>query len=153
MINMYIIIVTGTPGTGKTRIAKSLSKLFNYVYIGVNKIINKNKNIVVGYDRKRKSKIVDEKKLSKLLIEYIKEKKEGVNGIVIDSHLSHYLPRRYVDLCIVTKCSNLKLLERRLKRRGYSKEKVRENLDSEIFQICYVEAKEAGHNVIVVDTC
>lgn len=151
MINMYIIIVTGTPGTGKTRIAKSLSKLFNYVYIDVNKIINKNKNIVVGYDKKRKSKIVDEKKLSRLLIEYIKEKK--ADGAVVDSHLSHYLPKKYVDLCIVTKCSNLKLLERRLKRRGYSKEKIRENLDSEIFQICYVEAKEAGHNVIVVDTC
>ena len=27
------------------------------------------------------------------------------NGIVIDSHLSHYLSKKFVDLCIVTKCN------------------------------------------------
>ena len=61
------------------------------------------------------------------------------------------MPRKYVDKCIITKC-DLKELEKRLQKRKYSKEKIRENLDAEIFDTCRVEALEAGHNVEVVNT-
>ena len=73
------------------------------------------------------------------------------NGIIIDSHLSHYLPNKYVDLCVVTKC-DLKVLEKRLKKKEYSKEKIRENLDTEIFDICLNEAKESNHKIMIVNT-
>jgi len=73
------------------------------------------------------------------------------NNIIIDSHLSHYLPKKYVDLCIVIKC-DIKELKKRLEKRKYSKIKIRENLDSEIFDICLVEAKENKHKIIIVDT-
>jgi len=32
---------------------------------------------------------------------------------------------------------------------GYSKDKIQENLECEIFDVCLNEAKEAGHKVIV----
>ena len=148
---MKTFIITGTPGTGKTTLAKALSKKLNYKYIDVNKIVNKY-NISEGYDKKRKTKIVDIKKLNKyLLIEINKAKSKKSNGIIIDSHLSHYLPKKYVDLCIVVKC-NLKTLKKRLKKKKYSKEKIRENLDSEIFDICLQEAKQRKHKVEIVDT-
>jgi adenylate kinase len=140
------IIITGTPGTGKTTYAKELAIEKKYVYLDVNKIIEK-KKLSEGYDRKRKSKIVDIKKLNKELIKIIKKDK----NIVVDSHLSHYLPKKYVNICIVTKC-NLKTLEKRLKKRGYSKSKIRENLDAEIFDTCRIEAEELGHKVKVVFT-
>ena len=57
-----------------------------------------------------------------------------------------------VDLCIVLTCSNLKELEKRLKKRKYSKAKIRENLDAEIFQTCLMGAKEGGHKVVTWDT-
>ena len=82
-----------------------------------------------------------------LAINYRKTEK----GIIIDSHLSHYLPKRHVDLCIVTKC-NLKELESRLRNKKYSKDKIRENLDAEICDVCLSESKEKGHKVLVVDT-
>ena len=145
---MKVIIVTGSVCSGKTRIAKKLTKEKNAKYIDVNKIISKNKKVVEGYDKKRKCKIVDVQKLNKLLIEIIKKSKKD---LVIDSHLSHYLPKKYVDLCVVTKC-DLKVLKKRLEKRKYSKEKVRENLDVEIFDVCLNEAKEKGHKVKVVDT-
>ena len=152
---MKVIVVTGTPGTGKTVLAKVLSNKLNFHYIDVNKTIKKY-NISEGYDKKRKTKIVDIKKLNKTLIEEIGKIKKSIkinkkNGIVIDSHLSHYLPKKYVDLCIVTKC-NLKELQKRLKKRKYSKEKIRENLDSEIFDICLNEAKENKHRILIIDT-
>jgi len=153
---MKVIIVTGSVGTGKTTLAERLSKKMNFEYLDVNRIINK---ISEGYDKKRKSKIIDIKKLNKYLIKEISnikknpiiKKSKKIQGIIIDSHLSHYLPKRYVDLCVVTKC-DLKKLEKRLKKREYSKDKVRENLDAEIFDICLEEAKELRHNIIVLDT-
>ena len=80
-----------------------------------------------------------------------KNKNKKIKGIIIDSHLSHYLQPKHVDLCIVTKCG-LKTLEKRLKKRKYSKEKTRENIDCEIFDVCLNEARERGHNPIVIDT-
>ncbi len=177
---MLTIIVTGTPGTGKTTLAKAISKEFKLSYVDVNTIIKKYKTSE-GFDRKRKSKIVDIKKLNKALIKEINDyklfikkstiiesnikktiKNNRINnksknnnklmvGVVIDSHLSHYLPKKYVDICIVTKCK-LKKLESRLKKRKYSKNKMRENLDSEIFDVCLTEAKENKHKIIIVDT-
>ncbi|MBN1501997.1 adenylate kinase family protein [Candidatus Woesearchaeota archaeon] len=146
---MEVIIVTGVPGTGKTTIAKEISKEKNYLYIDVNKLIKKEK-LYVGYDKKRACQIVDVNKLCKRLDEVI-EKHSKEKGIIIDSHLSHYLSNKKVDLCIVTKCS-LKELKRRLKERKYSGQKIRENLDAEIFDTCRIEALEAGHKVKVVWT-
>lgn len=150
---MIKIIITGTPASGKTAVAKIICKNFNFFYLDGNSIIKKY-SLSEGYDRKRKTKVVDVTKLNKKLINEIRlfEKKNTKHkGLVIDSHLSHYLPKKYVDLCIVTKCS-LKELEKRMKKRKYNKGKIRENLDAEIFDICLVEALENGHNVVVLDT-
>ena len=141
-----IISISGTPGTGKTTLARKLAKTAGYKYLNVGRLI-KSKNIAESYDRKRRCYVVDIKKLNKVLIEKIRK----FPDIIIDSHLSHYLPKEYVNLCIITKCS-LKALEGRLKKKRYSKQKIRENLDCEIFDVCLNEAKEAGHKVIVVDT-
>lgn len=145
---MKTIIVSGVPGTGKTVIAKKLALKFKFKYLDVKSLINR-KKIAIYYDKKRKTKVIDIEKLNKNIIEEISLVKD--KGIVVDSHLSHNLPKKYVDLCVITKC-NLKELSKRLNKRRYGKEKVRENLDSEIFDICYQEAKEAGHKVVVVDT-
>ena len=145
---MKVICISGSVGTGKTTLAKKISKKFNYKHIDASKLIKENK-IYDGYDKKRKCYIVDVKKLNKDLIKII-NKNNNLKGIVIDSHLSHYLLKKYVDLCIITKCE-LKELQKRLKKRGYSKDKIRENLECEIFDVCLNEAKEAGHKVVVID--
>ena len=149
---MKIIIVTGTPGTGKTLLSRKLASKLNFHYIDANRMIRKYK-LSEGYDKKRNTKIVDATKLNKTLIMEISnfKKDKKTKGIIIDSHLSHYLPKKYADLCIVTK-SSLKTLEERLKKRKYTKSKIRENLDAEIFDVCLNEAKEKGHNMLVFDT-
>jgi adenylate kinase len=168
---MKTIIVTGTPCTGKTTYAKKLAREKGYKYLDVNQVI-KAKKLKESYDGKRKCYIIDTARLNKALIELINKQKKQENrtlktdnreprtdnrklktvkGLVIDSHLSHYLPRKYVDLCIVTKC-NLKELKARLEKRGYSKQKIQENLQAEIFEICLTEAQERGHKIKIIDT-
>lgn len=149
---MKVICVTGVPGTGKTAIAKKLAEKCGFQYFDVNKAITKNK-LAEGYDKKRKAKIVDTKRLNNFLIKYIGQLKSDkkAKGIIIDSHLSHCLPKKYVSLVVVAKC-DIKELGRRLEKRGYSQNKIRENLQAEIFNICHNEAFEARHKIIVVDT-
>jgi broad-specificity NMP kinase len=142
-----VIAVTGTPGTGKTTFAKRIARILGYRYIDVNVVIKQNK-LSEGYDRKRRCKIIDTKRLNKAITDIAK--KSDV-GLVVDSHLSHYLPKKIVSTCIVTRC-NLKKLQKRLVKRGYGKAKIRENLDSEIFEVCLTEAKENGHKIIEVFT-
>jgi adenylate kinase len=179
---MKVIIITGSVGTGKTTLSKLLARKLNFHYIDVNKIIRKynisegydkkRKTNIVDINKlalikeiknykntiKKNSIISSNKNISiknKRTFEKINEKnknnKKIKNGIIIDSHLSHYLPKKYVDLCIVTKC-NLKVLKNRLKKKKYSKDKIRENLDTEIFDVCLNEAKENRHKIIVMDT-
>lgn len=142
-----IMAISGTPGTGKTVLAKKLSKKLSYRYIDVKKIITKY-GLSEAYDKKRHSKIVDEKKLSKTLIKIIKDSKDN---LIIDSHMAHFIPSKYIDLCIITR-TNLKVLEKRLKKKRYSRPKIRENLDAEIFEVCLAEAKRLRHTILVIDT-
>ena len=141
-----IIIVTGTPATGKTTVAKALAKEMHFLYFDVNTVIQE-KNLEDSFDEKRNSAIVDEEKLVTALLEEIQKGRD----LVIDSHLSHELPASVVDLCIVTACA-LPELKKRLESRDYSPEKVRENMDAEIFAVCEIEAREAGHTVLVLET-
>ena len=191
---MKTIIVTGTPGTGKTNLAKKLAKKLNYMHADVDKLISKYK-LYEGYDRKRRTKIVDTNKLNRFLIRYIIFfKKNNISfdsfsnkkiiesalltkarstktlknlnikkylntkiklnkkykGIIIDSHISHHLPRKYVDLCIVLKCG-IKELNKRLKRKKFHKSKIQENLQAEIFDICHNEAMKMKHKILLID--
>jgi len=141
-----IIIVTGCPGTGKTTIAKKIARQKKLKYIDVNQLIKDNK-LYFYYNKKENAYVVDVKKLNNFLIKMIKKEK----NLVLDSHLSHYIQSKYVDECIVTKC-DLKELKKRLKKRKYSKEKIRTNLDCEIFDVCHIEALENKHNVKVIKT-
>ncbi|MBD3355413.1 AAA family ATPase [Candidatus Woesearchaeota archaeon] len=147
-----LIVISGTPGTGKTTLAKKLMNILNYPLLDVKDFI-KEKNLAESYDQKRKTNIIDIKKLNKEIIKEIKkvQKQHKLPGIIIESHLSHYLPKKYVDLCIITK-TDIKTLKKRLQKRDYSKEKIRENLDSEIFDVCLNEAKERGHKILIIDT-
>ena len=147
---MAVIIITGTPGTGKSTLAQLIGRQLGFQRIDVNALIDR-KQLCEDYDEARQCRIVDIEKLNRELIALSTEAGEKKENLVIDSHLSQHLPRKYVDLCIVTRC-DLKVLQERLAARGYPAVKVRENLDAEIFDNCLTEAEEAGHKVLIVDT-
>ena len=151
---MKVIIVTGVPGTGKTLLSRKLARKLDFYYLDVNRLISKH-NLAENYDRKRRAKIIDPEKLNKFLIKEINFMKsfadKNIKGMVIDSHLSHCLPAKYADVCIVARCG-IGELNRRLRKKGFNKNKIRENLQAEIFNICYEEALRKKHRVIALDT-
>ncbi len=141
-----LIIITGTPGVGKSTLAKKLVKALgkNWKRVDLHKYY---KVVSSGYDQKKKCYELDLKKLTQL-ISNLKNK----NNLIFDSHISHLLPKRLVELCIVLTCPDLKLLKKRLQRRGYAQDKINDNLQSEIFQTCLEESEEKKHHLLIFDT-
>ncbi len=142
---MATIIITGTPGTGKTTLAKLIEKKLQSFHLDLHPHY---KQLSTHYNRKKQCYDLDMKKVEALL----KKTQKRHKHIVLDSHISHLLPKKLVNLCVILTCSNLKKLEKRLKERKYSKKKIRENLDAEIFQVCLLEAQQKHKNTITFDT-
>ena len=126
---MGIIILTGTPGTGKTTIARLLSKKINALLIEIKKIVEKNKTV---FPKKGKEQIVDIKKLQKLVLDEIKNK--PTSPVIIEGHLAAELKIPAL-LGIVLRCQP-KILEKRLQKRNYSKQKIKENILAELLDYC-----------------
>lgn len=133
------IAITGVPGCGKTKIARLLTKRINYNLIDLNKLIKK-KKLYEKYDKKLKTFIVDIKKMKKLKFD---------NDVVIESHLSHFL--KNIDLVIVLRC-NPKELKKRLRKKKWDKEKIRENFEAELIDLISIEARKYHKNVYDVDS-
>jgi len=142
-----VIALTGTPGTGKTSVAKILARR-GWVHLELNKLVKKEK-LYSGFDRKRKTWIVDEKKLKKFAKKFIQKNSE--KNIVVDSHISHILPEKFFSKVFVLRCEP-KILEKRLKGKNWSKEKIRENAEAEIIGLIEWEARKKQKKVFSVDT-
>jgi adenylate kinase len=148
LVRLKVIAVTGSVCSGKTTLSKKLAFDLGFEYIDVNKIIEKHPEVVFGFNKDLDSKEINVDKFKKVLVDYIQKLKKDV---IIDSHLSHFLPKEIVSVCIVLKCS-LNVLKKRLKERGYTDGKIRENLDAEIMDSCFIEALELGHDIILADS-
>jgi adenylate kinase len=140
-----IIVLTGTPGVGKTYLARRVCKKLGWNHLEINKLV-KREGLYIGYDKKLKSWIVDERKI----ISYVKKVVRGTDNIIIDSHLAHILPRSLVDKVIVLRCEP-RVLEKRLKKRRYSKEKIRQNVESELIGLISYETKKRHKKLLEVD--
>ncbi len=148
-----IILLTGTPGTGKSTVSNLLSDKSDEIrVIRLNDLAKADEDVCVGFDEKRESKVIDIKKLSKKVRELIKSIKEieVIKGnTLIEGHLSHHLP--FGDITIVLR-ADPKVLEKRLDKKGFSKEKINENLEAEALDVCLVESIENHEKVYEIDT-
>ena len=139
-----LIGLTGTPGTGKTSVSKFLESKRHWKVIHLNEMI-KEEHLYTEIDEERDAVIAD--------MELVRQRlKEMINGrenelIILESHLAHYI----ADIVIVLRLypAELKL---RLEERGYSEEKIRENIEAEALDVILVEAFEWCKNVFEINT-
>ena len=133
------IALTGTPGVGKTKVANLLKKM-GYDVLPLKKIADE---FIIGYDKERESKIVDEE----LMDDYIKNlKEEGI--IITEGHLSHLLS---VDGVIILRC-HPKELKKRLKAKKWNERKIKENLEAEALDIILQRALQRHKKIWEIDT-
>lgn len=130
-----LILITGTPGTGKSAITKRLCKDLLFFHIEIDKLIQKG-HWYDGYDRSLQTRIVDEPRVRKELSLFLRGAPQKA---IIDTHLTAVLGPRAPSLVIVATCA-LKTLNRRLKARNYNKKKIKDNLEAETFEVCRTDA-------------
>ncbi|TVY49500.1 Adenylate kinase isoenzyme-like protein [Lachnellula occidentalis] len=138
------IIVTGTPGVGKTTHCEILAENTGLKHFSINEVV-KDRGCHDGYDDEFKSWIVDEDKLLDAIEDEVKQ-----GGYIIDWHACDLFPKSWIDLVVVLRVDST-LLYDRLKARNYPEEKLQENLDSEIMEVLLQEARESYDEEIVVE--
>ncbi|KAI9757872.1 MAG: factor activating pos9 [Chaenotheca gracillima] len=145
------IIITGTPGVGKTSHCEQLvTALTNgesgakLRHVSINQIV-KEKECHEGWDEEFQSWIVDEDKLLDAL-----EPDALKGGLILDWHACDLFPKSWIDLVVVLRTDS-SLLYDRLAARGYATKKLEENMDSEIMQVLLEEAREAYDEEIIVE--
>jgi adenylate kinase len=132
---MKIIILSGTPGCGKTSVSKKISEKINAKIISLNEL-TVSENLTLKYDKKRETYVVDFNKLVPYVEKLIElYKKENTEFLLIEGHFSDVIPDKYIDYVIILRC-NPDELYKRLEKRGYKKEKIRENVQAEILGNC-----------------
>ncbi|MCI0503749.1 dephospho-CoA kinase [Candidatus Micrarchaeota archaeon] len=121
------IIITGSPGTGKSAIARALSERTGLPLIDIKRVARERG--LVG-----KSHEVDLKKLAAALRPPTKKK-----DFIAEGHLACEI-RLPADFVFVLRTAP-RVLRRRLARRGYNKKKLEENLVSEMLDYCVQRAE------------
>ena len=141
------IIITGTPGVGKTSHCDLLTQnIPSLTHLSINNIV-KQRGCHSGWDETAQSYIVDEDSLLDALEEY----QIGLRGgYTIDWHACDLFPKSWIDLVVVLRTSTNKLYDR-LQARGYKEGKLQENLDAEIMEVILEEARESYDAEIVVE--
>lgn len=139
------IIITGTPGCGKTSHAESLTQLLskNFTHLNVSDLA-KLRKCLDSYDEKLDTYVVDEDKLLDSLEIDLRE-----GGAIVDWHCCDIFPERLIDLVVVLRTDNSILFDR-LKKRGYKDNKIQENLDCEIMEVIMNDALDAYIPEIVI---
>lgn len=134
------IALTGTPGTGKT----SVARLLPYRVLDINALI-KDEMLHLGSDPNRGCLVADVDALEKRINELAGAKPD--EDVVLESHFSH----QFAPVAIVLRTSP-KVLRDRLAKRGYSEKKIKENLEAEALDVILVEAVEWCDQVHEIDT-
>jgi adenylate kinase len=145
----YVILLSGTPGTGKTTISKSLSKQNGWEIFSLGDFIVDKKFYSSELDN-RDAKIIDTEIAAKEGAREILTRYFASEVVVVDSHYADIildgfseLEKHVNNLCvrnyaqreniigIVCRCHPNVLLER-LAKRNYSNSKIMENIQAEI---------------------
>ncbi|KAH8434716.1 factor activating pos9 [Aspergillus melleus] len=139
------VIITGTPGVGKTVHCQQLAQDTGLQHLSINQIA-KERGCFDTYDSELETWVVDEDKLLDAIEDEILK-----GGYLIDWHACDLFPKSWIDLVVVLRCPSTSVHYDRLSTRAYKQEKLQENLDAEIFGVLLEEAREAFDEEVVVE--
>ncbi|CAL9040239.1 adenylate kinase isoenzyme 6 homolog [Musa acuminata AAA Group] len=137
------ILVTGTPGTGKTTTCSLLADATGVCHINVGDLVRE-KGLHDGWDEEFECHIINED----LVCDELEDKMED-GGNIVDYHGCDFFPERWFDCVVVLQTDN-SILHDRLSSRGYMGPKLINNIECEIFQVLLEEAKASYPEDIVI---
>ncbi|MBI4052470.1 MAG: AAA family ATPase [Candidatus Diapherotrites archaeon] len=127
------IVLTGSPGTGKSSVAKILAKKLNAQV--VNDLDFCKKNRIGAFDRKAKERVVPVERLERALKKFLaKTPAKNAKSVILEGHLLCEISIP-CDAVVVLRLAPEKL-EKRLAKRGYPEVKVLDNVFCEETGYC-----------------
>ena len=133
------ILITGTPGTGKTTLIKALEASETFKMNQINSLIIsefvKQNQLYQEFDPEYDTHVLDEEALIHRLRPLVK----GSGGFILDYHSGDLFPQSWFDAVFVLRADNTVLYDR-LDGRGYSGKKMEDNITCEIMQTILDEA-------------
>ncbi|XP_045216195.2 adenylate kinase isoenzyme 6-like [Mercenaria mercenaria] len=136
------ILITGTPGTGKSTLGAELAQRTGLQYVNVGELA-KQEHFYEGYDDVYQCPILNEDQV----IDELEDQMRG-GGNIIDYHGCEFFPERWFDIVFVLRTDNT-VLYNRLEQRGYAGKKLDDNIQCEIFQTILDEARNSYKAEIV----
>ena len=129
--------ITGTPGTGKSMVADELARR-GHTVVHLNDTVHA---YITGKDEDRDTQEIDAVRWAREFV--------PVNGFV-EGHFAHLLS---CDRIVVLRCRPDEL-KKRLMKRNYRIEKVRENAEAEALDVCLIETVEMHDpsHILEIDT-
>ena len=135
-----VIAISGTPGVGKSTVAKIVSRILNAEVIDLSELVLK-RHLYSDYDEKRKSYIVDEALVKKELRTLISRCGDGKEYLIVEGHYAEIVDEKDLEILVVLRIDPRELVKR-LCIRGWSLEKSLENGEAEYLGICLSNALE-----------
>ena len=131
-----VIIVTGTPGVGKSTVSKELSSRLVCRLVSVGDLV-KDERLYTRVDRKRDTLVADMDQTSKRLSDIVSGSSEM---LIVEGHYAvDVVPQETVKLVFVLRRDPEELREI-LRKRSYGEQKIRENIAAEILDVCLYDA-------------
>jgi adenylate kinase len=128
-----VVAVSGTPGTGKSVFARTLAKKLDAQLVDLNALIKKRKIFKKDVDG---TLIADPVKVRAEFARLIKSLR---GSVVVEGLLAHFLQPKHISHVVVLR-TKPSVLEKRLRKRGYSLKKIKDNVESEALSIILWEA-------------
>jgi adenylate kinase len=139
MTEWRVIVIAGVPGVGKSTVASAIAERRGYPVIGVSELAVK-EGALLDRDVERDTDVVDLPRLKEMITDAISAT-EG--PIIVEGHFAYdVVPRDLVSHALVLRRAPW-ILGEELRERGYSDEKIRENVEAELLDVPLVEAIEA----------
>jgi adenylate kinase len=135
-MTQQVIMITGTPGVGKTTISQALANHLEGKHINISTLVQ-HEQLITGQDRERDTLIVDSGRLSQRLQQIISHQTKPV---ILDTH---YTSQSFIELdisLIVVIRLDPDELTKRLRARKYHESKIFENVAAEILDVCLLDA-------------
>ena len=136
------ILITGTPGTGKTTLSRLLEDAMNneygikYTHIPLGEWINE-KKLYKHWNEEFNVPEFDEDLICDELEPMVPH-----GGMIVDFHSSAFFPQHWFKYVVLLRVENTQLYDR-LAERGYEQKKITENIECEIMEVTHDEVEEA----------
>lgn len=144
------IVVTGTPGTGKTTLCRLLEDELNKEFSGGFSHVDLAQEVLRHQLYRTWNERFNVPEFDEDLVCDFLQERLLTGGLIVEFHSTGFLPRDWFSWVAVLRAGNTQIYDR-LAERGYNDDKLRENVECEIFNVVMDEVTEAFDAAIVIE--